>query len=409
MVSLLSGPIALYKSLPRAFWLLWAGALISRLGNCVLPMMAIYLTRERGVPLTTTGGLVALYGIGSLFGSLGGGALADRIGRKTTMVASLAASAFVMLLFGQAHTLPALGACLFLLGLTTDAFRPACQAYVADVVEPKDRLRAFNVLYWAFNVGFGIASMISGVVGDRHFDLLFFLDAATTLTFAVIISLKLVETRPAAHAHPTASPGHLLTPFMDSVFLPFLALNFLLSVVFLQFQVALPADLAAKGFSLTQYGTIISVNGFLIALAQPLVASRITPFARRKVLAAASVLIGLGYALNIAVANVGLAMFSVAVWTLGELLWMPTSASIVADLAPAHLRGRYNGANSWSWSAASLLAPIIGSTVMARFGAATLWSAALATCAVSALGHMATGARRRTHLAMLPGVSGMTD
>ncbi|MBX7114795.1 MAG: MFS transporter [Myxococcaceae bacterium] len=405
----LSAPIALYKSLPRAFWLLWLGALISRLGNCVLPMMAIYLTRERGVSLTTTGTLVALYGIGSLFGSLAGGALADRIGRKTTMVSSLSASGTVMLFFGQAHALPALGICLFLLGLTTDAFRPACQAYVADVVEPKDRIRAFSVLYWAFNIGFAVASVISGVVGDRHFNLLFFFDAATTFAFVGIIMLKLVETRPEKSAHATASAGHLLTPFVDRIFAPFLALNCVISLVFLQFQVALPAALSAKGFNLTQYGSIIAVNGFLIAIAQPLVASRITPFARSNVLALGSLLIGFGYALNIAVEQVSLAMLSVAVWTIGELLWMPTSASIVADLAPAHLRGRYNGANSWSWSAASLVAPIIGTQVMNQYGSPALWWSALGLCIIAALGHLATGARRREHLALIPGASGMTD
>ncbi len=409
MVSLLSSPIALYKSLPRAFWLLWLGALVSRLGNCVLPMMAIYLTRERGVSLTTTGGMVALYGIGSLFGSLSGGALADRIGRKTTMVISLSASGTVMLFFGQAHSLPALGACLFFLGLTTDAFRPACQAYVADVVEPKDRIRAFSVLYWAFNMGFAVASLISGVVGDHHFNLLFFFDAATTFAFVGIIMVKLVETRPDTSAHATASTGHLLTPFADRIFAPFLALNLVVSLVFLQFQVALPADLAAKGFNLTQYGSIIAINGLLIALAQPLVATRITPFARRNVMAVGTVLIGLGYALNIAVTDVSLAMLSVAVWTFGELLWMPTSASIVADLAPAHLRGRYNGANSWSWSAASLVAPIIGSRVMDRYGSPALWWSALGLCVIAALGHLSTGARRREHLALIPGASGMTD
>ena len=57
-----------------------------------LPLLAARLATV-AASLTTTGGMVALYGIGSLFGSLSGGALADRIGRKTTMVISLSARA----------------------------------------------------------------------------------------------------------------------------------------------------------------------------------------------------------------------------------------------------------------------------------------------------------------------------
>lgn len=402
-------PLALYRSLPRAFWLLWVGALVNRLGNCVVPMLTIYLTRERGVPLSATGFLMALFGCGSLIGSLAGGVLADRLGRRATMLVSLLGAAGVMLLLGQARTLPALGACLFFQGLCFDLFRPASQAYVADVVEPKDRLRAFGVLYWAFNIGFAVASTLAGFIGDKHFDLLFLIDAGTTLVFAGFVAFKLQESRPTEKPMSHQAQGHVLTPFLDPVFAPFLFLGFLIFMVFLQFQVALPADLGAKGFSMREYGAVIGINGLLIALVQPFATRHVERFSRTRVLAVASLMIGAGFALNNFVGPLGVAMLSVAVWTLGELLMFPTNASIVADLSPAHLRGRYSGASTWSFSLALLLAPVVGTAVIERFGAGVLWWGSLAVGAAVALGHWASGARRRLHLSTVPGASGLTD
>ena len=46
-------------------------------------------------------------------------------------------------------------------------------------------------------------------------------------------------------------------------------------------------------------------------------------------------------------------------WSIGEVCSGATSGGIVADLAPADARGRYQGTVFWSWSAARLLAPVL--------------------------------------------------
>ena len=53
----------------------------------------------------------------------------------------------------------------------------------------------------------------------------------------------------------------------------------------------------------------------------------------------------MGFGLHALPATVPLAMFAVGVWTVGEILGATMSPSVVADLAPAHLRGSgYAGA-----------------------------------------------------------------
>ena len=66
--------------LPRAFWALWAGSFVNRLGTMVEPFLAFYLTGVRGLSLAATGAVLALFGLGSVVSQVLGGMLAE-IGR----------------------------------------------------------------------------------------------------------------------------------------------------------------------------------------------------------------------------------------------------------------------------------------------------------------------------------------
>lgn len=85
---------------------------------------------------------------------------------------------------------------------------------------------------------------------------------------------------------------------------------------------------------------------------------------------------------------------AIVVWTLAEIAILPTSSAVVADLAPADLRGRYQGLYSMAWGLASSLGPLVGGLVLAGPGARALWSACFAVMALVALGHLALGAAR---------------
>ena len=50
--------------LPAAFWTLLAGLFVNRLASFVAIFLALYLTRERGLPPNEAGRIVALFGVG---------------------------------------------------------------------------------------------------------------------------------------------------------------------------------------------------------------------------------------------------------------------------------------------------------------------------------------------------------
>jgi MFS family permease len=73
------------RGLPRAFWFLWAGTFVNRLGGFVAPFLAIYLTSVRGLSVQRAGLVVSLVGLGAIASGPVGGTLADRLGRRPTL------------------------------------------------------------------------------------------------------------------------------------------------------------------------------------------------------------------------------------------------------------------------------------------------------------------------------------
>ena len=92
------------------------------------------------------------------------------------------------------------------------------------------------------------------------------------------------------------------------------------------------------------------------------------------VFAGGSVMLGLGFFLTLFARSIPAYAATVLVWTLGEIAFNAVGPALVADLAPVHLRGRYNGVFGTSFGAAALVAPIIGTLTLEHLGEGWLWS-----------------------------------
>ncbi|MBL8953498.1 MAG: MFS transporter [Myxococcaceae bacterium] len=393
--------------LSRTFWFLWSGALINRIGSFVMPMLAVYLTKERGLSIVEAGSVVSLFGLGGLSSVQLAGVLADRLGRRATMLVSLVTSAGSMLALGFAVTAPQLMVAAFALGFTASIYSPASQAMLADVVPPADRQRAFGLLYWAINLGFAIAAVLGGQLARWSFTGLFIVDACSTLVTALVIFCNVPETKP-AEAPQAKAEGTFLAPFFDVAFLPFLLVHLLLVLVFFQFQVALPADLQSKGFGSAELGIVMALNGVLIVALQPWATRRTHGWRRSRILALAALCVGFGFGLNAFAEGLPVFMASVAIWTMGEVLMAPANASIVADLSPAHMRGRYQGAFSVIWALGVTLGPWLSGKIITATSTRTLWFGCVVVGSAAALGHLLLGRARLARLQAL-NVEGARD
>jgi len=285
----------------------------------------------------------------------------------------------------------------FLAALTGEIYRPAAQAAVADIVPAADRTRAYGLIYWAINLGWAVSLSVAGFVAERSMLALFLADAVTSLSFAVIVFVRVPETRP-VHHHAGPALSGLLRVFADGPFMVFLGLHLAVLLVFTQFQLATPLDYAAHGVGPRSFSLIMALNGVGVVVLQPLIAPRLGRYDGARVLALSSLLIGLGFGLNAVSGSIPAYLAAAVLYTVGEVIGFPVASAIVADLAPPDLRGRYQGAFSMAWGLAFTLSPLVGGEVLHRFGGPTLWLGCLAAGALTAALQLAAGPARRRRL-----------
>lgn len=374
--------------LPRPFWALWSGTLVNRLGTMVLPFTGVYLTQARGMSLASAGVVMAVFGAGSLGSQLMAGILADRIGRRATLAGSMLATAVTMMALGFSTTLPAIMASMFVLGLVVDAYRPASNALVADLVTPEERPRAYGLLFWAINLGYAVGMTAGGWLAQLGFSWLFWIDAISSVVFAVLVWRAVPETRPEAGE---AAPGGFGLVLRDRVMVAFTLVVLGDALVYLQTVTMLPVAMTkVAGLSTSEFGLAMALNGVLIVVVQPLVSGWLGKFDLSRSFALGLAVMGVGFAMTAFVTSTAWLGVTIVVWTLGEIVTAGSVGTIVAALAPAHLRGRYSGLFGFAWSLAAVLAPLIGSRLL-EIGPKTLWFTIGAIGLVSALGMLALG------------------
>jgi predicted MFS family arabinose efflux permease len=384
--------------LPATYWWLFAGTAASSLATFVFPFLALYLG-SRGWPASRVGLVVALFGLGSVPASPLGGWLADRVGRRRTIVVSLVCAGLLTLALPALESAAALAVCTLALGVAAHAYHPASSAIVADVVPAARTTDAFGLLYWLRNLGIAVSFAGGGLLASAGYAPLFLVDGATTLVFAALLAWKVPETRPSV-AHRPALAG-FAAALRDPRFARLLLLNVVFATAFLQFVAGLPLVMAAQGLSTQAYGGVMAVNGVTIALLQPLLARRAATHPPSDVLAVAAGLVAAGY-VAYAHCSTPLAYAGATfVWSVGEILTIPVTSALAARLAPQDLRGSYQGLLGLTFGVGLAAAPALGGMVLAGPGATALWYGTAAAALGVAAAHVITG-RAAPHAAPHP-------
>jgi MFS family permease len=369
------------KALPPVAWVLFAGTFVNRLGSFVLVFLILYLTRK-GYSAPQAGLAVSAYGIGSLTAAALGGHLADRIGRRRAIALSMFSAGAAVLALSQAETLPWIVLLTALVGLTSDLYRPASSALLADLTLPGQRVTAFAFYRLAINLGFTIGPALGGLLAERSFFLLFLGDALTSAIFGVVALVALPKGIRSSRAEERS--GTVRVVLADRPFLFFLLAMTAISFVYFQVHSTFALQIKAHGFSTAIYGALISLNALIVTLLElpfTSVTQRLRP---RPVMALGFLLIGVGFGLTAVADTVPLLAFTVLIWTLGEIVNAPVAGAYVADLAPRHMRGRYQGAFGMTLGLGHVLGPWLGTALFA-WSPGGLWTTCLVLGVLAAL------------------------
>ena len=375
------------RGLPRAFWLLLAGTLVNRLGTFVVPFLVLYLTAERGLSVPAAGAMLTLLGAGALLASWAGGVLADRVGRRVTLSGAMGSAAVAMLALGAARGTWQIALATFLVGFTGELFRPASQALIADVVTPAERARAYGLLFWAVNLGWAIATTTAGLLARHGYWLLFLGDALTSLVFGMLVWRGLSEPPRAAPVRGSTRGG-FATALRDRPFLAFTGLQFLFACVLFQIFSTVPLAMQADGLSPAAFGVAVAVNGLLIVAMQPVLTPLLTRLPRSPTMAFSQLALGLGLG-SVAFASTlpGYAL-TLALATFGEIGVATVALAVVAEFAPADVRGRYFGAFGLAAGTAAMVGPAVGAAVFAWYGGGAVFAGCAGLGVVMCVGQL---------------------
>jgi MFS family permease len=370
------------RQLPRPVWILFAGTFLNKFGAFVIPFLSLYMTR-RGFSVTQAGIAMGAYGAGHFLACLIGGHLADSLGRRPTLVLSMFSTAGVMLTLSQATTFPLIVALTLLAGLTGELYRPACSALLTDLVPQGQRVRAFAAYRMAFNAGWALGPATAGIISKYSFTWLFVGDAVTSLAYGIIALAFLPkgirsERKEAGWAEAAAVMRR------DRKFQRLLLSSLLIGFVFFQMVSTFGLHVTTLGFSLATYGLIISFNGLMVVLFELPLTMVSQKFGFERTMIVGYALTGIGFGGNAFVTTIPGIIACLLVWSVGEMLTMPVAVAQIADLAPAHMRGRYMGAFGFTWATALMLGPLIGTTLF-RIHPAALWLACSAAAFLAAL------------------------
>ncbi|MEU6826728.1 MFS transporter [Streptomyces atriruber] len=390
------------QALPRTVWWLIGARAVNRLGAFSLSFLTVLITTQYGASTATAGSISAAFGLATVPSRLVGGQLADRLGRRRTIVVGLVGCAVAQFGIVMASSLAMTVVFVVLLGLVFELYEPPSQAMIADAVGPTERTRAYSLLNAALAAAGMGAGLLAAGLGRWDLRQLFVVDAVACLLCALVVRNALpgdppraVQTAAEAGSGRGSGSGSkveaqtvpvAVAPWRDSTLLALLAAGTLFALVYLQIMATLPLVLAHRGLPPADAGVLFTASALTIVLGQPLL--RLKPLATLST----PVAFGVGYTLLAA----GLAGYSAAhtlgahlaptiVWSLGDLILVGRAYALVAALAPAHGTGRYLAVYGTSWGIAGIAAPLIGTQLLQRWGPTALWLTMSAACLALAI------------------------
>jgi MFS family permease len=364
-----------FSGLSRSSWLLSLATLINRSGTMVMPFLVLFLIEKRGFTTTQAGQTLALYGLAAMVSSYLGGRLCDRFGAMRVIKLSLFLTGLCFLGLGSVQGRPAILGMVALLSLVGEVFRSANLAAITAVSDPGERTRSIALMRLAINLGMTLGPSIGGFLAYYGYGWLFVVDGGTSILAAALLQLAFPSVRAAAPEEPVVRPP-APSPWRDLPTVAILGLMFLLNIV--TFQVAGTYPLSLKelfGFSEARIGLTLAVNTLIIILFEMVLVHSLARRDPIKVSGAGALLFCVGLGLLPFGRGFAWVIFTVAIWTLGEMLIFPIVTSAIADRAPEESRGTYMGLLNLSFASAFVVAPLVGTWIYQHLGARTLWLA----------------------------------
>jgi MFS family permease len=396
----------LYDEFPRTFWMVVGVHFIDKIGaTLVFPFFALYITGTFGVGMTEAGILLGLLSLAGIVGSIIGGGLTDRLGRRKLILFGLIASALSALTLGSVTKFAWLFPAAAFVGLFSEVGGPAHAAMIADILPKDQRQEGFGILRVVGNMAWLVGPTVGGFVARTSFFALFVIDAAISCVVALLFYLFMPETKPASHERH-AEEGFFETfrnyrlVLADKAFVGFLVAAVLMGMVYIQMYNSLSVYLRDNhGIQPQGYGMLLTASAITVICFQIWTMRVIKMWPQFLMMALGTLFYLVGFAMFGIVSAYWLFVLAVFIITIGEMIVMPTSQTLAAGFAHTDLRGRYMAAFNLSVSLPAMLGPVAAGIVLDNYHPDLLWNLSALLCGISAIGfytlHVKLGSQPR--------------
>ena len=396
-----------YDEFPPLFWVIVGTLFIDAIGSTLLfPFFALYITQKFGVGMTQAGILLGMSSLFGLIGSVIGGAITDRFGRRRLILFGLIFSALSSLLFGLAWDVKILYVLVVIVGLLSRVANPAYDAMLADILPEAKRQEAFGITRVAFNYAWIFGTALGGLIAARSFLALFVIDAGLSLLVASILLIFLPETKPAVQGEAKKNESLFKTAagyrvvLRDLAYMSFTLAGMLVLIVYQQQYSSFPVYLLNfHNIDSRSYGVMLAISGLEVVLFQIWISRVIRKYPPFLMMMLGSLFFMAGFTMIGFVKGFPLFALAVVIATIGEMILFPTNKALAANFAPEDMRGRYMAVYDLGWTLPATIGPAAAGLILDYYNPNLLWYIGGLLCTIAAIGffdlHLWLGSQKR--------------
>lgn len=369
------GVFAMLRATPPGVRYLLGGVLINQLGAFVQTFLLLYLT-FRGITVGMAGlGLVA-YSVGSIFGTMLGAELTHRLGPRITITVAMSVSAPLVAAIpwlARPGSFWLLLVVVALVGLLTQAYRPAAAVLLSDLMPEKYQVMAFSMMRIALNTGAALAPLIAAGLILVDWNLLFWLDGATGLVYSMTAFTLLPRRTRRAEPEPAPEPragrrSAYARMAHDRRYLCFLAAVLLGTIVYVQSMVALPLEVVHDRYPTGLYSAVLTISSVVLITCELKITTYIMRLPTHVAVVLGHVVNSAGFMVYALAARSSVFVLVGAVLAVSGLMIAGPSMFAHPAKYPADVKARYIGAMQAVAGLASAIGPLFGVFAWTRLG-----------------------------------------
>lgn len=377
----------IYKGLPNNVYILFIVNIINRLGDFVVPFLAMYLTKKLGYSAKSASVLVTFIVLLQIPGSMLGGIISDSWSRKKTYILAQSLSGICIIACAFITSKLWIVTFLFFSAFFSANVKPTINTMLYDYIPLDKRRIGQSLLYLGVNLGVSIGTVLAGFMFNHYLKMFFIFDALTSFIAVFLVAynlkdIKIKEGKPELQTGilkkeqkkeaPRGFIGELISNYQITFFL---LIYLLYSFIYAQNSFSLPLTLNSifyeKGPAF--YGYLMSINAITVVS----LTAFVTHLTRKNPTLINIVLGGVFYTIGFGMLGISKSFFlfllSTVLWTTGEILNSTNFGVYLMNNSEENMRARYSSLMFVCYSIGRSLGVFTMGSYISNFGLVTVW------------------------------------